>query len=483
MPPLSSLPRSTPESQGIASAAIDEFVRAADEAGAGLHSVMVVRHGTVVAEAWWKPYAPQLRHTMFSVSKSFLASAIGMAEAEGLLSTDEPILNFFPSFATEAVKSNAGAIRVRDLLTMSTGHDIDTIEVMRALPGADWAELFFDVPVVYPPGTHFLYHSGASHLLSIALAARTGTGLVDYLEPRLFAPLGIETPPWATSPRGIALGSSGLQLRTEDLAKFGQLYLQRGNWNGTQLLPEDWVARATRHQVDNASEAPDWSQGYGYQFWRSRHNSFRADGAYGQYSFVLPELDTVVAITAGVKGNASIPDLVWDHLLPGISAGDSIPENADSHSALLARIDRLDLPVPEFAADSAERSARIAGRELALPFNVYGLSAARFEIDGDDLSLIVTGERGTETVSARADRWVNGSTALWPDSELRGSATASKAGWVDDTTLEVHEQCVETAFRRVWRFEFVSTDVVLVTIALDLPFWKNRNDVLRATIA
>src|SRR5262249_17904140 len=160
-----------------------------------------------------------------------------------------------------------------------------------------------------------------TYMLSAIVQKTAGLTVLDYLRPRLFEPLGIEDPTWGTSPQGVSLGGYGLSIRTEDIARFGQLYLQKGEWQGRQLLPTTRVQAATSRQVSNGSSPQsDWDQGYGYQFWRCRHGAFRGDGAFGQYCLVMPEQDAVLAITSGVKDMQAVLNLVWDKLLPALGS-------------------------------------------------------------------------------------------------------------------------------------------------------------------
>lgn len=479
----SSLPRSTPEEQGIDSAAIRALVERLDEPDQGLHSLMVVRHGQVVAEGWWAPYSPDQRQMMFSVSKSFTATAVGMAEDEGLLCVDDDVLSFFPSYATDAIRANVAGLKVRHLLAMATGHTVPTMQVMTALPTEDWVGLFLEIPLVYPPGTHFLYNSGASHVLAAIVTARTGESLLDYLAPRLFEPLGIEAPPWQSAPSGINMGSVGLSLRTEDLAKLGQLYLQRGIWNGQRLLSEDWVDRASAvHVANRGNPNVDSNQGYGYQLWRSRHNSYRADGAFGQFSLILPELDLVVAMTAGSTNTQGTLDVVWDVLLPGVHEG-ALPENPAAVHALRQSIAALDVPAPQFAAADPALAATVAGRPIELSFNTLGIEAVSLEFEAESIRLTATSHAGwSETVAAGRSEWMPGSTRFWDQEELTQVATASKAGWSDATTFEFHEQCLDTPFRRVWRFAFdADSNRASVAIGLEPEYWGAYNEVIDAT--
>src|SRR5262249_18720613 len=248
----------------------------------------------------------QAPHSLFSLSKSFTATAVGLAIAEGKLSLDDDVLRYFPDDAPESTSKNLKSMRVRGLLRMSTGHQAEPGRP-RAKP---WTRTFLAQPVPHKPGTHFLYNTSATYMLSAIVQKATGTTVLDYLRPRLFDPLGIENPTWETSPQGITVGGSGLSIRTEDIARFGLLYLQRGTWNGKQVVPAAWVEAATACQTANGSDPrSDWDQGYGYQFWRCRNHAFRGDGAFGQFCIVVPEQDAVIAITSGVKDMQSVLNL------------------------------------------------------------------------------------------------------------------------------------------------------------------------------
>ncbi len=311
-------PRSTPEAQGISSAALLQFVDEAEQKVDALHSVMVVRHGQVVAEGWWKPYAADEPHMLFSLSKSFTSTAVGLAIAEGKLSLDDPVLRFFPDEAPDAPSSSLKAMRVRDLLTMSTGHHEEDIRDFPFASSDSLVKRFLGLTVSHKPGTFFVYNTPASYMLSAIVQKVTGQTVLDYLRPRIFEPLGIANPTWDASKQGISMGGFGLSVRTEDIARFGQLYLQKGQWQGHQLVPASWVDAATARQMSNGSSpTSDWEQGYGYQFWRCRHGFYRGDGAHGQFCIVMPQYDAVVAITSGTRDMASVMNVVWDRLDPG----------------------------------------------------------------------------------------------------------------------------------------------------------------------
>ncbi|HTL59865.1 MAG TPA: serine hydrolase [Candidatus Limnocylindrales bacterium] len=334
------LPRSTPEAQGTSSQAIRDFVSTVDKIDT-LHSFILVRHGHVIAEGWWKPEAPDKPHVLYSLSKSFNSTAVGLAIAEGKLSLDDPVLKFFPGDAPAEPSENLKAMKVRDLLTMSCGHDTEP----KATRGAPSVKDFLAQPVPHKPGTHFLYNTLGSYTLSAIVTKATGQTSLEFLKMRLFEPLGIENPDWPSSPEGNTLGGYGLKLCTEDVAKFGQLYLQKGKWNGKQLLPQNWVEQATSKQVPNDQEGHskigiDWVQGYGFQFWRCTHNAFRGDGANGQLCVVIPEKDAVIAITADTGKFQDEMNAIWDKLYPAFQSED-LPENPQEVEKLKQSITTL----------------------------------------------------------------------------------------------------------------------------------------------
>ncbi len=304
------------------------FLDAAQHAGLDLHSLMLLRHGHVVAEGWWAPYRADGVQLLYSLSKSFTSTAIGIAQGEGLLSVDDPVVGFFPDNVPAGASPHVTGMRVRHLLSMASGHAEDTYPAL-AEGGPDLVRSFLSVPPEREPGSLFCYNQGCTYTLSAIITELTGQRLGDYLRPRLFDPLGIDQVYWRHSSEGIDLGYSGLHLTTEAIAKLGQLYLRDGRWEGRQLVPASYVRQAQRKQVDNSqrAEGADWQQGYGFQFWVCRHDSYRGDGAFGQFCVVVPAADAVIACTAQVEDMQVEIDLFWEHLLPAV-AGQAPPDPA-----------------------------------------------------------------------------------------------------------------------------------------------------------
>lgn len=441
-----SLPRSGPEAQGIASSAVLAFVEAIEQAGLELHSLMLVRHGRVVAEGWWEPYGPRNPHMLYSLSKSFAATAAGLAAAEGRLSLDDFVLSFFPDDAPAEVGPNLAAMRVRHLLSMSTGHAEDTTGRLRDGDGSSWARAFLAQPVAHAPGTHFVYNSGATYMVSAIAQAVTGQTVLDFLRPRLFEPLGIADPTWESSPQGINVGGWGLNVTTEDIAKFGQLYLQRGAWDGKLLLPEAWVDEATAKHVSNGDDPhSDWAQGYGFQFWRCRYGAYRGDGAFGQFCVVLPEQDAVMAMTGGVGNLQAVLSLVWEHLLPAMQPA-ALPDAPAGQDVLARKLTGLTLRAPD-GAPTSPQAAQVSGRTYRFEHdedsNPSGVEAAVWDFHPNGTTLTVRDARGEHRVDCGFNTWRRGTTTL---GEFASQVVAARAAWVSEDTAVLTVCFYETPF-------------------------------------
>lgn len=452
------LPRSTPEAEGVASAGLLAFLEAIAAQKQELHSFMMLRHGKVVAEGWWSPYAPGLRHTLYSLSKSFTSTAVGLAVAEGKLRVDDRVVKFFPDSLPESVSENLAAMRIRDLLTMSAGHATEPMPVM--VKQEDWVKSFLAWPVPQAPGSEFLYNSAATYMLSAIVQKLTGQKIVDYLQPRLFDPLGIEGAAWETCPRGINTGGWGLSVHTEDLAKFGQLYLQKGAWNGRQIIPDAWVEEATTFKIqqplhpraDRTKERDDWQQGYCYQFWRCTHDAFRGDGAFGQFAVELPAHDVVIVMTGESSNLQGELDLVWEHLLPAIKDA-SLPADPAAATQLREKLAALALPPPQGQAATAS-AERLSGRTFRLEPNDLGLLSATFRL-GPDASLVTFRDAEAEyPIACGVEQWQQGETMLpgTPPRLVTGGAPprgtkhrlAASSAWKNDRTLELTWRYIET---------------------------------------
>ena len=437
----SHLTRTAPEAVGIPRKSVTRFVERAAKELDSLHSFMLLRHGKVAAQFWWPPYAPEHPHSLFSLSKSFTSTAIGLAITEGRFTVNDSVIGFFNKKQfLDTPSANLQAMTIRHLLTMTSGHG------QCALAGKytssvkeDWVAHILAQPVIHQPGAQFVYNSGATHLLSAIIHSVTGIQLLDYLEPRLLAPLGITGIRTETSPNGTHIGGWGMSLKTEDIAKLGQLYLQKGLWGEQQLLPAAWVNEATSFQVSNTHAGQlDWAEGYGYQFWRCRHNAYRGDGAFGQFCVVMPDQDAVIAITAGLPNMQPVLDLIWEELLPSMRA----EQLAVSEPV---KVIAPCMPIA-IGASSSQLVDQIDGCSWKLSDNPGHFSQVVFRFDKSGVALELSASATTETLTAKYGDWCYGQIRLEDDAARRYAASA---GWVNSKELHVNICCYEQPFNIV----------------------------------
>ncbi|OGV43016.1 MAG: hypothetical protein A2X48_11195 [Lentisphaerae bacterium GWF2_49_21] len=299
----------------------------------------------------------------------------------------------------------------------------------------------------------------------------TGQQLLDYLEPRILAPLGIKGARTETSPDGTHVGGWGMSLKTEDIAKFGQLYLQKGRWGEEQLIPEPWVSEATSFQVSNAHAGKlDWAEGYGYQFWRCRHNAFRGDGAFGQYCLAMPEQDAVIAITSGLQNMQQVLDLIWEELLPSMHAGClTISEKTKFIKPCMPKAS---------GASSSPLEARLNGRKWKLSENPGLFSQAVFRFDKSGVTLELGKEELTETLTAGYGDWRCGQIRLENDPPRRYAASA---GWISPEELQIFICCHEQPFNIVLSCRF-EQDKMTMEMKFNVTFWSGAWPVLHGEI-
>ena len=348
-------PRSTPESQGLPSGAVTAWLDRLERDDIELHSVMLLRHGHVVAEGWWTPYHRDGVQLVYSLSKTFTSCAVAFAVDEGLLSLEDRLVALFPEAAHRA-GPRVRDLTLHDVLSMSTGHAVDTLDDL--LASDDPVAAYLSLEPEHERGSWFVYDNGASFLAGAAVQDAAHERLLDFLEPRLLRPLGVGPAAWVTTPDGRDVGFSGLHVRTEAIARLGQLLLDDGVWQGERLLPDGWVARASSRLTDSSMHdgGVDWQQGYGYQLWQCRHGAYRGDGAFGQFCLVLPALDAVVVTTAATEDMQGLLDAVWDHLLPAYADG-ALPEDPAAAALLASRLDTAQLPTIVSAPDAEPAGA------------------------------------------------------------------------------------------------------------------------------
>jgi len=465
----SPLPRSTPEAQGVSSAGILDFLNAVDTAQfVEVHSIMVIRHGKVISEGWWNPYGPQYKHMMASVSKTFTATAIGLAAYENKLKIDDKVISFFPYSLPDTISNEIKALTVKDLLTMSVGQ-----EPAPTFRGTDWITTFLSARPVYQPGSTFLYNNMASFMLSAIVQQATGQTVFDYLTPRLYEPMGIKGIDWDLSPQGINLGAAGLRLHTEDMAKFGQLLLQNGTWYGKQLIHASWVKEATSFKIESRDpgnkrpkELNDWAQGYCYQMWRGRYNTVRFDGARGQWGILIPDKDAVVILTSNSTVTQRELDLVWKFLLPAMKDTPSLPVDKTVSDKLAQKFASLKLNVTETGAAHAKLETSISGKEFQFDPNPTNINTIAFTFGNDGMAkLMIKKNNVISLIKIGSDSWVMSNTNTTsilppaPSSSVTSMSTSksttakyqisplhklsARYTWLTDSTLQVTARFVE----------------------------------------
>lgn len=361
------LARSTPIAEKVSAKAISEMLQEAEETNVTLNSLMIIRHGKVVAEGCYAPYSDCIERSLHSATKSFAATAIGLLIDEGRLSLEDKVLSFFPEDAPDCPSSNLKQMNLWHLLTMTCGHDS-----VPARKGTDnYVKRFLEHPVPYAPGTHFQYNSMASYMLTAIVRKVSGLNMTRYLRPRIFEPLGIYDVYCDTCPMGIEYGGGGMFARTEDLAKLALLYLNKGIWNGKRLLSEKWVEQFTKTQFrdswshSNPTLKPDWYCGYGFQNWRcTQKNAYRFDGSFGQLAVVLEDYDAVLVTTASEARPERILALFWKYMIPAFDR-ETTEEEWDE---LQMRLKKLKLPWPE-AMPVSEKAWKISGKDIVMDDN------------------------------------------------------------------------------------------------------------------
>jgi CubicO group peptidase (beta-lactamase class C family) len=488
-----SLPRSTPEAEGVSSAGIIRFIDAAEKSKNELHSFIILRHGKVIAEGWWDPYKSTLRHTLYSASKTFTSTAIGFAVTENRLKLTDKVISFFPNELPDPVSPNLAALTVQDVLMMSDGQDPEPSSL--AGTSKNWVKAFLATPIVNKPGSVFLYNSMGTFMLSAIIQKVTGQKVVDYLKPRLFDPLGITGMDWEENLMSVNTGGWGLRVKTEDMAKLGQLYLQKGIWNGTQIIPASWIEEASTEKIiqhpmlaQSKKDSSDWEQGYCYQIWRCRHNAYRADGAFGQFIIVMPEQDVVIAIQAETPNMQNEINLVWDYLLPAIKKN-KIPADEKALYALKAKLSTLAIK-----ANSGSFTSFTANKNLNKYFilepNANQIGSITIQITDSICHFVMNTNTDTYNLYYGAGFWKTGQTNK-PGPSLVSAAKenwallspykiASNFYWKDDQTLVMEMRYIESPHSEIITCHF---DGNKITVDIERSFdYGSKKTVLTGVL-
>ena len=463
--------KARPEEVGISSDLILEYIDNLERSQTEMHGLMIMRHNKLITEGWWTPYGPNLRHGLQSHTKTYAATAVGIAYTEGILKLDERVIDIFPEEAPENPSENLKLLTVRDVLCMGCG--MDTMP----RPSKDWIRDFLATPVNHKPGTTYMYNSTGSTLLGAIVRQKTGLGLFDYLKPRLFDKIGInyDNLRCMCMPDGMEVGGGGMYATTEDNFRLMKLYADGGVWEGERILAEDYVELATTNQNDSATEsinnpeASDNFLGYGFQIWMCKpHRAYRADGAMGQFTIILPDQDMEIAITetaVGAHWAQSTLNITWDFIEKII--GDEVLEADDeAYGRLERKLKRLNIGNPECQPFSP-RIEKICGQKYKVtggdltPFGANFMTGARadgidvFSLNFDDYGFVwdfVT--RGGREEKIRFSTSGTRFTNLLGKPEDMTQLYLGDAYWKDENTLIMHGRWVETCIEDTYILVF-----------------------------
>lgn len=438
---VNELPRSTPEQEGVPSQAVSALLDSLFSIPqTDIHSVMMLRHGKVIAEVYPEPFKAEYQHTQYSCSKTFVSAAVGLAVDANLLRVSDRVATFFPDKLPAEVSPELASMTVHDLLIMASGIDPDGN--LRA-ENSCWIKPLLAKPVK-TPGKLFKYDSLCTYLLSAIVQQVTGKTVLAYLQEKIFKELHIEKVSWEESPEGITTGGWGLFIQPESLAKMGQLLLQKGKWNDKQLISEAWVNQMMHTHIDTGD-----GRGYGYQMWEaSKDGAFRADGRFGQYIVVMPKQDMVVVITQ--CSNSPNPWVVSRVLAPAVQSG-SINLGKD-YASLQKKLQSYSYPTVTGKAKS-NMANRLTGKTFKLEDNQFGWQDICFGQGDKEMTIVITDQQGKRAeLSAGYKYWNTIWTASRPPYSMNAQqkfkgiegdfAVAASYGWTSANTLRLNLQYV-----------------------------------------
>lgn len=465
--------RTSPEAVGISSRSIEELIKNLERV-TEMHGIMVMRHEKICAEGWWAPYAPGIRHSLHSLSKTYSATAVGIAVTEGKIALDEKIISIFPDQAPENPDENLKQLTVKDILCMGSG--------MENLPEVteNWIAAYLSVPIRHRPGSAFYYNSVGSTLLCAIVERKTGIPVEEYLKNRLFDKIGIDSDNllFERMPDGTVFGGGGFYATTEDNLRLMKLYKDGGVWNGDRILSEEYVKMAISRQIDTASEsegnpeATDNFLGYGFQIWQCQpEHVYRADGAMGQFSIVFPDQDMIISVNE-TASNAhwaqNTLNEIWK-FAAGICEG-VLPENEEEYAHLKDTLAHLSIEAPSRAC------ARNKEMEFELEGKTYVVTEGRIGFETEIVNSHA-GQKPIEGITEFTLKFEPGTCCMrfcqqgqehevliatdgswrWNRLKLEGRANRElclSGYWESDCCFTIRARWVETCYENELKFEF-----------------------------
>lgn len=451
------LTRTKPHEAGVAAAGVLEFLHGADSQGLELHSLLVAHYGKLAAEIYRWPYNASRPRIGHSLAKSFTSAAVGLAIFEGHFKLTDYVVDFFPEHLPAIVSDNLRAMTVKDLMTMRTGHAEETSGSRWRAIKTSWIAEFLKIPVVHRPGEVYVYTSAASYMLSAVFTKATGQLMHDYLRPRLFEPLGITGETWDIGPDGINPGGNGLTCKVTDLLKFGMLHLQKGQWNGVQILPAEWIEEATR---------PIGDSGYGYHWVTGPEGEFFAMGLFGQLIAVVPAHDAVVVLTSAIASPIACSGMWVPLLQKNLHA--MFPKTIDSteaeHELQRRVVEAADTPA---LSSSAKPRAGLNGElSYLIEENDLGIDRIGFFFEADRCEVRMNFPDGEHSIVVGIDRWLEGQTDI-PGTQLHHgygvvpARVIAGSRWQSEDRLVMTWVFAEMTFRDTVESEFQGDRLIL----------------------
>ena len=451
--------RTTPEQMGISSAEITAVLNGFRQEGLAMHSVLVMRHGKIVAEGYAEPFDENSLHRMYSVSKSFVAIAVGVLEAEGKISINDTIDQYFPDYVNENTDTRIAKTKIVDLLRMASPFKKGS--TYRGQIDMNWTETFFTATVGKAPGTEFLYDTSATHILGVIVERVTGMDFLEYLKEKALLEIGFSKNAWCVkAPEGYAWGGSGVMCTTRDLAAFANLVMDQGEYNGKQLLPRDYVAAATSYQISTApdpdSDTPFYGSGYGYQIWMNPYG-FAFMGMGGQVAYCVPEKGLVFVCTADNQGNSEATGIVYSlmekYILQTLS-DTPLAESPDAYAEMNAALQNMELPCQN-GMSTTPKLDTVNGVTYVCDDEDGKISSFRLDFDADGNGGVLTycTPRGEKRLYFGIGKNVQGtldepqySGELINHPNGKGYRCLASGAWISTTTFVLKVQVIDDYF-------------------------------------
>ena len=432
--------KATPESCGISSKNIIDFVETICQAQGDLetHSFLLIRHGKLVCEGYFSPYNKDTQHSLFSVSKSFTSLAIGFLIDEGKICVDDYIHTYFPELINEDINKENLKIKIHHLLSMTLGQQGGVVHEGQNRSDAMLYDFFHrnkDVEC----GTEFRYDSYGTYMLAALVKKLTGMNTVEYLMPKLFEPLGISQPYYLKDSIGINIGYTGMRMKLRDLAKVGYLYLNGGKWKGEQLISKEWIDTATKKHIDtHSTTGEDWQQGYCYQLWRGRHNTFRLCGANGQMCVIMPDYDAIFVVNSGYDNSKikNVLDAFYENIMLNMKHN-PIEEDKENLKKLENILENLKITFK--FSEMSPMAEIINGRTYNIS-EKGAYKAVKFDFDNDEVKVTLVSDEKDFQFTAGFTKPVWGKTIGTHFSTLEhsdNSETVATAIWNTKKDLEI----------------------------------------------